>query len=151
MGYFEGKMGAAALQTRLLVCSLGGVAAYAAIEAWERLATRRKVYREARLAQERHEAGQGPDPAYLYQVTLGPPGFSCRMPQGEFQRSWSEVSRVLWDRGSIIICRPGTGVQPESIAVYIPAIAFDDPSRARDAFERITEWHQAARNLTTAS
>jgi hypothetical protein len=151
MGYVEGKIGAAALQTRLLVCTLVGVAAYAVIEAWERLATHRKVYREARLAQARHESGQGPDPAYLYQVTLGPAGFSCRMPQGEFQRPWSTVSRVLRDRGSIIICNAGNALQPETIAVFLPALAFDDSDRARDAFERITEWHQAARNLTAAS
>ena len=82
-------------------------------------------------ARERFESGQGPDPAYLYQVTLGPPGFSCRTPQGEVQRPWSAVSRVLWDRGSIIICHAGNPLQPESVAVLLPAVAFHDASRAR--------------------
>jgi hypothetical protein len=151
MAYFEGTIAGAALQMRLLVCFLFGVAANAAIEAWERISTRRKVYREARLAQDRYQSGQGPDPAYVYQVTLGPPGFSCRMPQGEFQRPWSTVSRVLWDRGSIIICNAGNALQPETVVVFLPAVAFDDSDRARDAFERITEWHRAGRNLTAAS
>jgi hypothetical protein len=38
---------------------------------------------------------------------------------------------VLWDRSSIIICQAGNAIQPEAIAVFIPALAFDDPLRAR--------------------
>jgi hypothetical protein len=151
MAFFEGKLSRAALQLRLLLCFLAGVAMYCAIEVWERVSRRMRVHREARLAQSRFEAKQGPDPDYLYRVTVGPPGFSCRMPGGEFERSWSAVSRVLWDRGSIIICQAGNAVQEEIIAVFIPALAFEDLDRARDAFERIIEWHQASRKLATAS
>ena len=133
MAYFEGKIALTVLQGRLAVCFLCGAAAYAAIEIWERIARRRKVYGEAKVAKDRFESGKGPDPDYLYQVTLGPPGFSCRMPDGDFERPWSAISRVLWDRGGIIICHAGTAVQRDALAVYIPAVAFDDPSRARDA------------------
>ncbi len=150
MAYFQGKIALSALQLRLAVCFLLGGAAYAAIEVWERLSTRRKVLGEAKVAKDRFESGKGPDPDYLYQVTLGPPGFSCRMPQGNLERPWSSISRVLWDKGSIIICRAGTAVERDALAVYIPAVAFDDPSRARDAFERISDWHKAAQNVAAA-
>ena len=131
MAFLQGRFGSAGLQWRLLLCVLFGIVAYLAIELWDRFSTRRRVFRAARLAQARFDSGQGPDPAYLYQVTLGPPGFSFRSPQGEVQRAWSTVSRVLWDRGSIIICNAGNALQPETIAVFLPAVAFHDPIRAR--------------------
>lgn len=71
------------------------------------------------------------------------------MPHGGFERPWSAVSRVLYDRGSIIICHAGTAVERESIAVFLPAAAFGQASRARDAFQRITQWHRAARPPST--
>ncbi len=140
-----GRVSTSAFLLLLAGISIGACLCAGLLHMGLRWSERRRIAKEINVAHELAQRGAAADPLAEFELVLGPPGYSCRLPGGgETQVRWQQIARVEYATGYIFLHTAASTLARESIDMMIPPRAFANESDANSALERIKDWHARA-------